>query len=210
MTDWSSFCRNIVLTGLLMLTGCSSSSTTRSPDTGDDASDENPRDVRVDTATDTSRPEDGSAPVDTSDTRHPTDISDREDGGPTDTSPPMDIEDGGNFDASGPRDARTDTDKPSDATEEADTFDGGADTEDAKILPPHDGGERRDTSDRDVGFVCPAPREFRGVCGSPIYCCKNEELQKKCQYGKGCAIPESIDQDPEWNCFADLCKNIEF
>jgi hypothetical protein len=108
----------------------------------------------------------------------------------------MDAADGSDADASEHRDVDTDTEPPSDTDKATDTSDSRTDTEDATIIPPPDGSERRDTSDEDVGFVCPAPREIRGVCGSPVYCCKNKELQKKCQYGQGCEIPETIDQDP--------------
>lgn len=209
MTDWSSFCRNVVLTGLLVLTGCSSSSTPDSSETGDDASDEPPRDVRVDTAKDATRPEDGSPHADTSDTRQSTDISDAEDSGPTDTSPPTDSAGSGDSDTPEPHDVQTDTGETSDTRDIADTSDSRTDTEDTAIIPRPDTRERRDTSEKDVGFVCPEPREFRGVCGSPVYCCKNEALQKKCQYGQGCAIPETINQDPEWTCVADLCRFIE-
>jgi len=195
-----------VLASTFILVGCSSSESS-----SDQHSDSDPPDTKVDRL-------DTGMDAESADIAHGTDIRDatprdtdsapsdidRTDTAPTDAA--RDVGDGSEVDSGSPVDA-SDTRGRTDAKPDVDTGSLRADTDTgppdvSDVSPDLDTGESRDTTKRrpDTGPKCPPDREFRGLCSPTLYCCTNEALDWKCQYGSPCAVPEVLHDDPEWTC----------
>lgn len=218
----TTFAIGLVLAGTLVLAGCSEDTGSGNANGGAtaDVSDTHggPTPGPVDTGGDGSEDE----PLDTAEGEDSSSGGDTEQP-PTDTTSGETADGDTSPDGASPDDARDTTD---DADGEQTDGDSGGTDSGPVDTGPSDGGDAddndADSSDTDGGeaddantdvaqetdaITCPDPDdpdpgEF---CLQVITCCVHQPSGTKCTYNDSCAVPESLEQDPDWDCDPSNC-----